>query len=73
MKRVGPTILGMIFGLIGGAGLGELLIQLGSLNPLTKYGLVFPVGGVVLGFLAGAVGGRKPKKQPIMPPPPAAT
>ena len=66
MRRIGATLLGIIFGLLMGTGLGLLLIQAGLLNPLTKYGLVFPIGGVIIGFLVGAVGGRRPR--PVPPP-----
>jgi len=59
-KKVGPSILGAIFGLVAGVGLYLFLTQNGNIDALSKVGLIFPVGGVVLGVLAGSVGGRRP-------------
>jgi len=57
------TILGIVFGLLLGVGVYEYLVQAGSIDPVSKIGLVFPVVGALLGAAAGIFGGRR--KRPV--------
>lgn len=62
MRKIGASILGIIFGLLLTMGAYIYLVEAGSFNPASKAGLVFPIGGVVLGLLVGIFGGRLRKK-----------
>jgi formate hydrogenlyase subunit 3/multisubunit Na+/H+ antiporter MnhD subunit len=57
-RRLGGAIVGAIFGLIFGVGVGLYLSQTGTLDMNSASSLVAPIGGVVLGVLAGWFGGR---------------
>jgi hypothetical protein len=48
---IGSRILGLVFGALGGAGLGLALEQFGILDPTTLIGLVILVIGAVLGLV----------------------
>lgn len=59
MRPVGAAIMGACFGLLAGVGLYLYLTQSGAFDALTKAGLIFPIGGIVIGILVGALGGRR--------------
>ena len=61
MRRIGASVLGIIFGLLFTVGIYLYLVESGSFDPASKVGLVFPIAGVLLGILAGAKGGRRKK------------
>lgn len=62
MRRLGASILGIIFGLLLTIGLYVYLVEAGSFDPASKLGLAFPIAGVILGILAGARGGWRKRK-----------
>ena len=65
MRVVGATIIGVFFGFLMGIGLYEFLVQNGSFDPNSKIGLVFPIGGVLLGAIAAIFGGRRGKRASV--------
>lgn len=62
IRRIGASILGIIFGLLLTTGIYVYLVESGSFDPASKVGLVFPIVGVILGILAGAKGGFRKRK-----------
>jgi hypothetical protein len=62
MRVIGASILGIIFGLLLTIGGYIYLVESGSYDPASKTGLIFPIGGAVLGLLVGVFGGRRRKE-----------
>jgi hypothetical protein len=57
-------VLGAVFGLIAGLGFGVYFQVAGTIDPEKSIGLLVPIGGLIVGALLGAFGGRPPKHPP---------
>jgi hypothetical protein len=68
-RPVGATILGGFFGLLLGIGGGIFLQLAGVLDPASTSSLLAPAAGLLLGILAGLVGGRRTRVAATPQPP----
>jgi hypothetical protein len=58
-RRITSVVVGAFFGLTAGLGQGLYMQQAGNISPFDQRTLWFPMAGVVLGVLAGLLGGRR--------------